>query len=159
MCTWWYLFDYGYLFLVIVIYLCIYYNVSTFVFFKFHFIIYTSSFYTIFYIQSFFYVTLKSIAMKNSIRNIVNNWFNYTLCSNSKDLLKTTITIADNNLTLKTMRTYSAWKYLPVKTNTIREPAKCFAKQINWLVSIRYEPSTEGSSIQIIVLNRLNILQ
>ena len=32
-----------------------------------------SSFYKNFYLQSFFYVTLKSIAMKNSIGNIINN--------------------------------------------------------------------------------------
>ena len=57
------------------------------------------------------------------------------------------------------MRTYSARKYLPVKTNTIRKTANRFAKQINWLVTIRYEPSLEGSSAEIIVLTRLNILQ
>ena len=50
----------------------------------FHFIIYMSSFYTYFYIQSFFDVTLKRIAIKNSSGNITYNKFNYTLRSNSK---------------------------------------------------------------------------
>ena len=37
-----------------------------------------------FLIYKVFYVTLKSIAMKHSIGNIINNQLNYTLRSNSK---------------------------------------------------------------------------
>ena len=51
----------------------------------------------------------------------------------------------------------SARKYLSAKTNTIWKPVNRSAEQISGLVSIRYEPSPEGSSGHITVITKLNI--